>query len=256
LNIRLAIRTFFLLTLGAAAVASDSQEDKAWQDNYDARQRYFEATVGPLPRDILKMLSMGGVWPGGGLFVIPAGKLGPDLSFYTTFGLTNPDMPTTVRMTNFQLDSDGKRATRAEGVLQKKAPAPKSQGAAGYGYEICVVTRKDQQWPLGFLQWSVNAELANDVGFLARVAKYDGLSVEKIDVGKGGPVNVLISKAQAPLPIGTVLPAGKMDLLVAVTITDAEMQWSMQNGRGALLQKLREAGVGQISVLGRPSVVP
>jgi hypothetical protein len=67
---------------------------------------------------------------------------------------------------------------------------------------------------------------------------------------------VLISKAQAPLPIGTVLPAGKMDLLVAVTITDAEMQWSMQNGRGALLQKLREAGVGQVSVLGRPSVVP
>jgi hypothetical protein len=235
---------------------SESQRDKAWEDNYGVRQRYFEAAVGPFPSDILKMLNMSGVWPGGGLFVIPAEKLGRNLALYTTFGFTNPDMPTTVRMTNFQLESDGKRATRAQGSLQSKEPAPKLPGAAGYGYEIFIVTRKDQQWPLGFLQWAVNAEIVNDVGLLARVTKYDGLTIEKINVSQDGPVNVLISKAQAPLPVGMMLPAGSMDLLVAVTITDAEMQWSMKNGRGALLQKLGDAGYGQTSVLGRRSVVP
>ena len=71
----------------------------------------------------------------------------------------------------------------------------------------------------------------------------------------GEPVNVLIAKARAPLPTGTQLPNGKMELLVATTITDEEMQWSMTNGRGALLQELYDAGVGQISHPGRPSVV-
>ncbi|GAA0709606.1 hypothetical protein GCM10009105_10140 [Dokdonella soli] len=58
------------------------------------------------------------------------------------------------------------------------------------------------------------------------------------------------------MPTGAELPNGKMQLLVAVTITGEEMQWSMKNRRGKLLQKLRDAGVGQISMLGRKSVVP
>ena len=66
---------------------------------------------------------------------------------------------------------------------------------------------------------------------------------------------VLISKALPPLPVGTQLPAGKMEILVATVITPEEMHWSMKNGRGALLQKLREAGVGQVSKPGRESVV-
>jgi hypothetical protein len=235
-------------------VASDTA-DKAWQDNYNARQRYFESTIGPLPRDILKMLNMTGVWPGGGLFVIPENKLGQNLAVYTTFGFTNPDMPTRVRMSDFALASDAARATRAEGKLQQKKPSSGPVGAAGYGYEIFVVTARDQRWPLAFLQWAVNAEIGNDAGLLSRVEKFDGLTVEKIGVGGGNSIDVLIAKAQPPLPTGTTLPAGKMDLLVAVTITDEEMPWSMKNGRGALLNKLREGGVGQISTLGRQSVV-
>jgi hypothetical protein len=235
-------------------VASDTA-DEAWQDNYDARQRYFESTIGPLPGDILKMLNMTGVWPGGGLFVIPASKLGQNLAVYTTFGLTNPDMPTRVRMSDFAVASDGARATHAEGKLQQKQPSARPVGAAGYGYEIFVVTARDQQWPLAFLQWAVNAEIGNDAGLLSRVEKFDGLTVEKIGVGGGNSINVLIAKAQLPLPTGTTLPAGKMDLLVAVTITDEEMLWSMKNGRGALLDKPREGGVGQISTLGRQSVI-
>jgi hypothetical protein len=52
---------------------------KLWNQVYDARSACFESTIGPLSNDILKMMSMIGVWPGGGLFVIPASRLGPDI---------------------------------------------------------------------------------------------------------------------------------------------------------------------------------
>jgi hypothetical protein len=249
------IATGILAMLGIGAAAADTAQEKLWLKTYDARQKYFEHTVGPLPSDILKMLNMSGIWPGGGLYAIPAKRLGPGLAVYTTFGLTNTDMPTTVRMVDFKLDSDGKRATRAEGTLEKKQPVAKRHGAAGYGYEFIVVAAADQDWPLNLLQWAVNAELINDVGLLDRVEKYDGLTVEQLHVGAPEPINILISKALSPLPTGIQLPAGKMEVLVATVITPDEMHWSMKNGRGALLQKLREAGVGQVSELGRESVV-
>lgn len=244
-----------LSIFGATAKAQAGTEDALWQKNYDARQRYFEQTAGPFPGDILKMLNMTGVWPGGGLFVLPATKIRAGFSVYTTFGLSNPDMPTGVQMQESRLDPAGNRPGGFEGKLVKKVPVSGRPGAAGYGYEFIVVAPSGKQWPLNLLQWAVNAEIGNDVGFLARVEKYDGLTVEQISVGDGETVNVLIAKSQAPLPTGTKLPAGQMDVLVATVVTDQEMRWSKTNGRGALLRKLQEAGVGQVSVIGRASVV-
>src|ERR1700731_811218 len=83
---------------GAQAMLAKMNDDGDWQRTYDARQRYFESTVGPLPRDILKIPNMMGVWPRGGLFVVPAKKISELLTVYTTFGFTNPDMPTAVRL--------------------------------------------------------------------------------------------------------------------------------------------------------------
>jgi hypothetical protein len=105
------------------------------------------------------------------------------------------------------------------------------------------------------LQWAVSAEMLNDVGLLKRVEAYDGLTVEKVGVGGGDSVNVLIAKARPPLPTGTMLPNGTMSLLVATVITDDEMRWSMEHGRGALLERLDRGGVGQVSVRGRASVI-
>jgi hypothetical protein len=235
-------------------MVDDSAEERLWQATYDARQKYFETTVGPFPPDILKMLSMSGVWPGGGLVIIPAGKIRQEMAVYTTFGFTNSDMPTRVKMTDFHLESEGGRATQAKGSLQAKEPARKKSGAAGYGYEIFVIAEQNSEWPLSFLQWAVNAEIDNDAGLLARVEDYHGLTVEQIDVGPKQSIDVLITKTEAPLPTGTDLPNGRMDLLVATVITNEEMVWSMENGRSALLRKLRDAGVGQISSLSRRSV--
>jgi hypothetical protein len=217
---------------GGQTMLARMSDDWDWQRTYDARQRYFESTVGPLPRDILKIPGSTGIWPRGGLFVIPATRISALLTVYTTFGLTSPDMP-----------------------LTKGAPVAGRPAAAGYGYEICVVAEPDQQWPLNFLQWAVGAEIHKDVGLLARVEQHGGLTVGKLSVGADRPFNFLIAKARAPWPVGTQLPNGKMDVLVATTITDQELEWSMENGREALLTKLDEAHFGQISLPGRECVI-
>ncbi len=54
---------------------------------------------------------------------------------------------------------------------------------------------------------------------------------------------------------GLTLPNGSADMIVITVITAAEMLWSKEHGRDALLLRLQEAGVGQFSVLDRASVV-
>ena len=232
-----------------------SDEEALWQKVYDVRADYYEKHIGQLPQEILKMGNMTGVWPGGGLFVIAADKLVKGLWVYTTFGLTNPDMPATTTMAEYEIKKDEHgRSSSYSGTLQSKEQAKSPSDSAGYGYEMLLIAKENAQWPLWFMQWAVNAEILNDAGILDRVEKYHGLTVEEIQVGETESVHVLIHKAQHPLPLGMTLPNGKMELLVATVITEDEMQWSMQYGREALLKALIEAGVGQISDRHRESI--
>jgi hypothetical protein len=233
----------------------DAQE-AFWQSVYAAREKFYRKHFGELPEDILKIGHMFGVWPGGGLFVIPATVLGNDVWVYTTFGFTNPDMPASTSVSDVEVERDELgRVTQTSGRLAAKERAAAPDGVAGYGYEMIVLTRENAEWPLWFLQWTANAEILNDVGVLNRVEAYDGLTVQEIKVGENESVNVLIAKARPPLPAGTTLPNGQMTLLVATVITDDEMHWSMENGRELLLDKLQKAGVSQFSVRGRKSVL-
>ena len=247
-----------LAAAGTPTTADHDAAERRWQAVYTAREQYYRTHVGEFPEDILKLAHMTGVWPGGGLFAIPANKLGKDLWLYTTFGLSNPDMPTSVAITesNTRHDALG-RVSSSDNSLVARAPAAAPAGAAGYGYEFIVVARENSQWPLWILQWACNAEILNDVGFLARIDKYHGLTVQEVQVGPEPTdmVNLLITRAQAPLPSGTSLPNGRMDVVVATVITDDEMQWSMQNGRDALLAKLQASGVGQVSTRNRRSAL-
>ncbi len=250
------ILKFLPWVAGTSAGAVQAEEEDLWQSVYDARASYYEELIGQLPEDILTMGNMSGVWPGGGLFVIPADNLGEGLWVYTTFGLTNADMPATTTMVDYAIETDEQgRPSRYSGTLQSKDPAPTPPGSAGYGYEMLLIAREDTYWPIGFLQWTVNAEITHDAGLLERVENYNGLTVESIQVDDQDWINVLIAKAQAPLPTGSSLPNGSMDLLIATVITEEEMRWSLEHGREALLQKLIDAGVGQVSDRNRASVV-
>ena len=244
----------------ATAPSPDAGDaDALWQAAYTARSTWYERAFGRFPSDILKMRNLFGVWPGGGLYALPADRVAPGLWLYTTFGFTNPDMPARAISTGVETVRDAQgRASTTAGTLQAKAPETivvPPPGAAGYGYEFALVVRDSVQWPLWVLQWAANAELLHDAGILARVDKHDGLTVQDIEIDDGRSVNLLIARSRAPLPSGTDLPNGRLDLLVATVITAEEMHWSIQNGRLALLDKLMASGVGQVSVLGRKSVV-
>ncbi|QDE39474.1 hypothetical protein FIV34_09805 [Luteibacter pinisoli] len=231
-------------------------EDNFWQEVYAARAAFYQTHFGPLPDDILKIAHLLGVWPGGGIFVVPADRLKPGARIYTTFGLSNPDMPTGVAATNISSTQDSQgRLAATQSTLREKSRTIAPAGAAGYGYEIAVVASEDATWPLGIVEWVAQAELCGDAGILERVRKYDGLTVERVQIGPSDWLNLLIANAVGPLPPGTTLPNGTMDLLVATTITDEEMAWSKTNGRGALLDRLVAGGVGQFSMRNRPSVL-
>ncbi|SFD21207.1 suppressor of fused domain protein [Collimonas sp. OK412] len=241
--------------ISADVKSVDESASILWQQVYDARVKIFEENFGELPQDILKLGDLFGVWPGGGLFAIPANKFGDGAMVYTTFGLSNPDMPTDITVTDLKTESDGKRIVRTQSTLNKKDNIRPASDRPGYGYEIMVVTKEKAEWPLWLLQWAVKAELLRDADLLGRVEKYQGLTIEKIQVGDRSSVNILISKAKAPLAATADLPNGALELLVATVITDDEMQWSMQNGRDALLNALSAAEIGQFSILNRNSVV-
>lgn len=237
-------------------VTSEIDEDDFWQQVYDARAAYYEKHIGQLPDDILKMGNMMGVWPGGGLFVIPADKIANDLWAYTTFGISNPDMPASTVVADYTIETDEQdRPSEYSGSLHKKKPAQNSVGVAGYGYEMVMITKENTEWPLSFIQWAVNAEIQSDTDILNRVEQYNGLTVADIEVSESESINVLIEKARNPLPGSVQLPNGKMELLIATVITDDEMQWSLENGRNVLLAKLIESGVGQISDRNRKSIL-
>ena len=238
--------------------AASESDDPFWDKVYDARTQYFRRHIGEFPENILKIVHLFGVWPGGGLYVMPATAIGSDIWAHCTFGLSNADMPTSTSAQdiNIQRDEQG-RPTQTTTTLQPKTAAAAEQppGAAGYGYEILILTRGPADWPLGVLQWAAQTELLNDIGILNRVERYNGLTIEQIRVGgENDFVNVLFAKARPPLPTGTTLPNGSMAIIIATTITDDEMQWSMTNGRDALLDRLYSAGVGQVSIRERASV--
>ena len=238
-----------------AHTATQSGEERLWDQVCEARTAAFEAGFGTLPDDIQKIAHMIGVWPGGGLYVIPAPHVRPGAAIYASFGLTNPDMPTTVTISQATSDSVDGRIVNATSTLVRKDNMPPARDWPGYGYEVVVAAPDNQEWPLWLLQWAVQAEVLNDIGMRDRVEKYGGMTIESVRISEDAAVDLLFTKAQPPLMAQLSLPTGHADIIVMTVITTAEMLWSKQHGREALLAQLQAAGVGQFSILGRDSVV-
>jgi hypothetical protein len=70
-------------------------------------------------------------------------------------------MPTGIALTKTEF-ADGKIKT----TLEKRAPAGRADGAAGYGDEMLLATRGKEDWPDGFLQRAVAAEIVHDARML------------------------------------------------------------------------------------------
>ena len=121
-------------------------------------------------------------------------------------------------------------------------------GWAGYGYEILLLTREKEHWPLGFLNWAVQAENLNDMDLRRRIQKYGAMTVEAVSIGEGQSGDFLIAPIQQLAPASIELPNGSMELLVATLISRSQMQYGVEKGGPALLLELNQTGNGQISL--------
>jgi hypothetical protein len=144
--------------------------------------------------------------------------------------------------------------TNPDAVSVAHAAARNSE--AGHGYELVILARESADWPLWLLQWVTLAEVTDGMRLRERVERYQGLTIENLDIGRGRPVSLLVTEARAPLPVGVGLPNGSMKLLIGTVITDAEVRYALAHGRAALLEQLAQHGIGQVSELGRAAVVP
>lgn len=244
-----------LLDLDAPPPAKDADE-KLWQAVYSARERFFVERFGAMPPDIMKLMNLTGVWPGGGLFAIEATRMN-GLGITTSFGLSNPDMPTNATAQNAKQERNADGSMSFSATLGSRTPRFAPPEDAGYGYELMIVTPRPEPWAMLPVSWFVQTEILRDVDLLDRVREIGGLTVEEIRIGQepNDMGDFLVAPAMAPFPTHADLPNGKMTLLVATLITRDEMKLALQNGQPALLDRLVKSGVGQISTKGRRSVV-
>ena len=228
---------------------------------YKARAAFYREHFGDLPpRNRVRLINLMSVWQESSLVTIEAKRLGPNVWVYSTFGLSNVDMPTQVAAADPQdVTDDLGRLSGLSATMQTRlrTPAVAPAGAAGYGYELVVLANEEAYWPLRVLEWAASAEIFSDVGLLSRVEKDKGFTVRDIPVGPGRDdrVHLLFATPMPPLPWGTELPNGIMRILVATVITNDELEWARQNGTPALLARLGRTDVGQISHRGRKSVL-
>jgi hypothetical protein len=234
---------------------TEEQQEQAWDAVYRARKQFFTESFGPLPNDIQKLMNLMGVWPGGGLFTYEATRRN-GLGISTTFGLTNYDMPTPVTLEQYEQKQDSAgRPGSFTSSLQARVPRWVPADRAGYGYELLILTPSPDNWPLLPLSWFTQMEILKDVNLVGRVDEYQGLTVESIKIGDGSQsADFLVTPALDPLPPAVKLPNGTMRLLVATRITREEMNFSLEQGRLKLLERLQQGGVRQVSDLRRASV--
>jgi hypothetical protein len=235
---------------------SKDADESLWQAVYSAREAFYVEHFGPMPAHIMKLMNLSGVWPGGGLFAIESTKMN-GLGITTSFGLSNPDMPTPVMAENMtQERGDGGNMTYSSTIVPR-TPRFAPPEDAGYGYELMIVTPRPEAWAMLPVSWFVQTEILRDVDLLDRVREIGGLTVEEIRVGQepNDMGDFLVAPAAAPFPTHAELPNGKMTLLIATLITRDEMKFALKNGQPALLDRLAKSGVGQISTKGRKSVV-
>lgn len=213
-----------------------SRQERQWDEVYSRREALYAHWFGPISGDVQKLMNLIGVWPGGCLVQIQSPK--HKLWVTSSFGLTNADMPATTLNEQFAAeDSADGTSTKYSMRLVARPPQPIPLGRAGYGYEILLFTPQPPQWPLMFLDWSVQAEILQDIDLLGRIKKYGALTVESISLGDQSG-DFLIAPLHNFAPGKADLPNGTMELLAATLVTRAQMEFGRKHGGPALLKQI------------------
>ncbi|MEH6460237.1 suppressor of fused domain protein [Chitinimonas sp. JJ19] len=180
---------------------------------------FYEQQLGKVAATPFNAEALAGYWQGR-ILSIASDIYGPGTHIYASCGLSDPEA--------FAGERD-----------------------AGLGYELLVISQGPADWALQAIAQTLYAEVVSEAGFLEIVEAYDGMTTGGLDIGAAAPVNLMITKAFAPLPRTLQSAAGPVEMLVITVINDEEVTLSRKSGTPALLKQLISQGVGQLSDLER-----
>eukprot|EP01112_Ceratiomyxa_fruticulosa_P015575 TRINITY_DN4596_c0_g1_i1.p1 TRINITY_DN4596_c0_g1~~TRINITY_DN4596_c0_g1_i1.p1 ORF type:complete len:293 (-),score=64.16 TRINITY_DN4596_c0_g1_i1:123-1001(-) len=237
---------------------------------YEAREKIYHTKL-HIDLTDLEMKLDTVFWPGGCFVEGPSSK--SNLYFWSTFGLSSPVMPNEFDRHNlkkvYKVDKNNKRSqTISFDVTHQKDPLKVSPSLAGYGFEIVVVSKKNDRykksnWPYLLFESFVEKIFFSKWNIFSGVEKFGSCTYQNIDFGRDFPSengSFLITPLDPTLlpceKSDFELPNGKLRILVASYITQDELEYALKGKGGQLLiEKFNESGFNyQISAPGRKSV--
>jgi hypothetical protein len=237
---------------GAIKADRAKLDEELWQSVYNARQAFFTKYLGPEPAQIQKVMTVH--WTGGGIFDYETCTI-PEVRAFVSCGLSNPDVPSPGIVTEFQRVGQ-LRQVSFDFKIEPRTPRYVPPELAGYGYELLILSGVPDDRYISALVWYIQAEINKDLDLLGRVQKNDGMTIQDISLGRDfGSADFLVCPAFKLIPSSCELPNGQMHVLVATHITRSEMDFSLEKGRRALIDRLKASEYGQLSIPERKSVI-
>eukprot|EP01112_Ceratiomyxa_fruticulosa_P013917 TRINITY_DN3945_c0_g1_i1.p1 TRINITY_DN3945_c0_g1~~TRINITY_DN3945_c0_g1_i1.p1 ORF type:complete len:289 (+),score=47.19 TRINITY_DN3945_c0_g1_i1:178-1044(+) len=243
------------------------KEEELAQKVYDVREELYKTQLHINLDDVVwKLHSV--LWPGGGFVKGLSSK--SDVLYWSTSGLSNPDMPNGIEVTDteYTYDEYGRVINVRSKMRAMADPLRVSHTLAGYGVEIVVATKQDD--PLNATSWqsTLLESLVQTLFFgkwdiyqaIERLGSYTYQDVEfgeDFPNGKGSFLLTPLDPSQLPVDKNHFeLPNGKLKIIVASYITPDELKCALKGQGGQLLlEKFEKLGFQyQISPHGRESV--
>jgi len=234
--------------------STKKEEEKLWDKVFYERKKIWKKTFGLFPSEIHKLGNLTGIWPGGLLIQMFSRKLG-GLWVTSSFGLTNPDMPTNRKSEYHKINNSKEGTVSYLQTISARIPKEIDRALAGYGYEIAILTKEVGMWPFMFINTIVQMEILNDIGFLERVQEIGAVTIDRVKISETDYGNFIIFEAPSNLIKEFNLRNGKAKLLLAMPITDNEMNYTLVNGQKELLNLLTLIDSFPVGDLNRESIL-
>lgn len=231
-----------------------------WQANYSAREDLFRSQFGHFPEQILKATDMFVVWPGGCLAEFDSPKLG-GLRVTATFGLSNSDLPTTIKSSMISRSREGNVETLTSALSALPEPLPQVPGRAGYGYEFITLSKTPTEMGKPSFEVHLMHHLARHQfslprqNFLDTIEEFGAMTYDTGPDPQGRHHFYLFAPFWDLVRPNYELPGGSASLIAVVKIAPSELAFARENGPAMLLQTMRDRGILPISDPDRAPVV-
>lgn len=239
-----------------------ADRSNAWDVTYNRREGLFRELFGAFPAQVLKCLDLMVLWPGGCLVEFQSPKLN-GLRVTSTFGLTNSDLPTDIKIARIDHSHDqvSGKSTTSTLLTNSFEPLPGVPGRSGYGYEIVALSRTPAEegrpsFEAQVLQYLSGHQLASQrFNLLDEINDLGGLTYETVSKDGCTGKQYLLARYWGVISEAAPLPYGSMALVCLMEITSSELAYSRKHGPGALVQLMKDKEVLPINDPERQSVV-